>query len=67
MVDIIHKANIRPGYQSDHSVTEIEIVVNNFKCGKGKWKFNNSLLKEKELLSMQYRMKFLNMPSQYTI
>ena len=50
MIDILHKANIRPHYRSDHSVTEIEIVMNNFKCGKEIWKFNNSLLKQKEYL-----------------
>ena len=52
MIDIIHKANIRPGYRSDHSVTEIEIVLNRFKRGRGIWKFNNSLLKQKEYLNL---------------
>ena len=80
MIDIIHKTNIRPGYRSDHSVTEIEIVLNNFKCGKGIWKFNNSLLKQKEYLNLinnaiqdeifkyaipVYNINFLNNPANY--
>ena len=80
MIDIIHKANIRPGYRSDHSVTEIEIVLNRFKRGKGIWKFNNSLLKQKEYLNLinnaiqdeifkyaipVYNINFLNNPANY--
>ena len=52
MTDIMHKANIRQGYQSDHLATEIEIVMNNFKCDKGGWKFNNGLLKQKKFLNL---------------
>ena len=40
-----HMINIIPDYRSDHSVTEIEIVMNNFKCGKGIWKFNEVISK----------------------
>ena len=80
MIDIIHKANIRPSYRSDHSVTEIEIVLNRFKRGKGIWKFNNSLLKQKEYLNLinnaiqdeifkyaipVYNINFLNNPANY--
>ena len=32
------------GYKSDHSAITIELKLNNFKKGKGFWKFNNSLL-----------------------
>ena len=80
MIDIIHKTNIRPGYRSDYSVTEIEILLNNFKCGKGIWKFNNSLLKQKEYLNLinntiqdeifkyaipVYNINFFNNPANY--
>ena len=80
MVDVIHEANIRPGYRSDHSATETEKVMNNFKCGKGIWKFNNSLLKQKEYLNLinsaiqdkifkyaipVYNMNFLSNPANY--
>ena len=54
--------------------------MNNFKCGKGIWKFNNSLLKQKEYLNLinnaiqdkifiyaipVYNMNFLSNPANY--
>ena len=30
MVDIINKCNINPSYQSDHSIIELQICLNNF-------------------------------------
>ena len=34
--------------RSDHSVVVLPILFNNFRKGKGVWKFNNSLLKDRE-------------------
>ena len=50
MIDIIKNCNIKPGYRSDHSIIELNIVLCKFKQGKGVWKFNCSLLKNKEYL-----------------
>ena len=49
-MDIIKNCNIKPGYRSDHSITELNIVLCKFKQGKRVWKFNCSLLKNKEFL-----------------
>lgn len=39
---------IKPGYRSDHSIVVVELKFNSFKRGCGLWKFNNSLLSDKE-------------------
>ena len=40
------------GYRSDHSVVGIELNTKNSECGKGFWKFNSALLKEKEYVTL---------------
>ena len=52
MSNIIKSCNIKAGYRSDHSIIELEIILNKFIRGKGLWKFNNSLLKDKEYLTL---------------
>jgi hypothetical protein len=45
------KAEIQPGFNSDHSLVSIEINNhNNSQKGKGYWKFNNSLLEDADYL-----------------
>ncbi|MCG7878665.1 MAG: reverse transcriptase domain-containing protein [Candidatus Thiodiazotropha endolucinida] len=39
--------NIIPSYRSDHSSVVLSLEINEFKNGKGLWKFNTSLLKDK--------------------
>lgn len=39
---------IKPGYRSDHSLVEINILITRNNKGRGFWKFNNSLLKDNE-------------------
>ena len=56
MMDIIEKCSIQPGYHSDHSIVEMQIALNNFKQGKGLWKFNNSLLQNNEYLNLVNRL-----------
>ena len=41
-----------PSYRSDHSIIEMNINLSEFKHGKGYWKFNNSLLKNKNYLQL---------------
>ena len=43
----IKNAKIEAGILSDHSIISIEIDFRNFTRGRGYWKFNNSLLKDK--------------------
>ena len=52
IVDIIHKCEVKPSYRSDHSIIELDIILNHFKTGKGVWKLNNSLLKNSEYLNL---------------
>ena len=42
--------SIVPGYRTDHSGIVVELNFNNIEKGKGYWKFNNSLLKEKNYI-----------------
>ena len=48
--DHIDKCNIKPGYRSDHSFIELIITLCKFERGRGLWKLNCSLLKDKEYL-----------------
>ena len=43
----VKKAQINPGYRTDHSLVTISIRKNEFKRDRPFWKFNNSLLKDK--------------------
>ena len=48
--DLVSNCPIRASYRSDHSILELNITVCSFRQGKGVWKFNNSLLKDKDYL-----------------
>ena len=57
-------STIEPGYRSDHSIITLELVFNEFKRGKGLWKFNNSLLYETEYIDL-VKNKILEIKTQY--
>lgn len=42
----IQSLDILPSYRSDHSTVVLTFQINEFKRGRGVWKFNNSLLKD---------------------
>ena len=44
----IQTSSIEAGYRTDHSYPIIKLKLNEFRKGKGLWKFNNSLLQETE-------------------
>ena len=52
MTDAVNSVDIIPGYRSDHSILEMQLNIDNFTRGCGIWKFNNSLLKNKDYLDM---------------
>ena len=52
LVDLIDTAKIKPGYKSDHSIIEINIILNHFVRGRGVWKLNCDLLKDIEYVNM---------------
>ena len=47
LMNFLNKSDIDIGYRSDHAMVHFDIVFTNFEKGKGFWKFNNSLLKDK--------------------
>lgn len=51
LLSIIDNVHILPGYRTDHSIIELDITINDFKKGKGFWRFNNSLLKNKDFVT----------------
>ena len=48
--DWINFCSIKPGYRSDHSIIQLDILMCKFVKGRGLWKFNCSLLKNKDYL-----------------
>ena len=44
--------DIKTSYRTDHSLISLSIRFTNFTRGPGVWKFNTSLLKDKEYLSL---------------
>ena len=50
LTDLIDKCNVKPGYRSDHSFIELLLIFFKFQRCRGLWKFNCSLLKDKECL-----------------
>ena len=50
LLALVDKTDIKPGYRTDHSIIELELTFSEFDKGKGFWKFNNNLLRDKEYL-----------------
>ena len=49
MLELIHKCDIRPGYRSDHSIVELQLIFFKFERGKGTWKLNFHCLSNKNI------------------
>ena len=47
LMSYVDDANIIPGYRTDHSGIDITLCLSAHSRGKGYWKFNNSLLRNK--------------------
>ena len=45
LTDTISKADIIPGYRSDHSIIELNLTTRKFTRWRGLWKLNTTLLK----------------------
>ena len=64
LLDITGSCKINQGYRSDHSIIEINLVINHFHRGPGIWKFNCALLKNPEYINiinkaiMEFRLKY---------
>ena len=48
----VQSHNILPSYRSDHSTVILSFQINDFKRGSGLWKFNNSLLRDREYINI---------------
>ena len=57
---------ILPSYRSDHSTIVITFQINDFTRGRGLWKFNNSLLKDKDYVK-EVKNCIQNLKQQYMI
>lgn len=51
LLNFVHNTSIKIGYRADHSIILIDIVFSKFEKGKGFWKFNISLQKDKEYIN----------------
>ena len=66
--NIIENIEIKPGYRSDHSAVVLELKFNEFKRGKGLWKFNNTLLNDRDYMTKvkniieEVRVQYLDCP-----
>ena len=49
-VQFVQESGIVPGYRTDHSGVYIKVKLQDNERGKGYWKFNNSLLKDKDYI-----------------
>jgi hypothetical protein len=61
---LIENYDIKPGYRTDHSIAVIEIKFNPFTKGSGLWKFNNTLLTDKDYVT-KVKEIILYVSSQY--
>jgi hypothetical protein len=64
MLTNLKNCTIDPSYRSDHSMIILSFVFNPFNKGKGLWKFNNSLLYEKDYRKI-VRENIIDLKKQY--
>ena len=50
LLDLVNRRQKKSGYRSDHSILELVLTFCNYQQGRGLWKFNCSLLKNKDYL-----------------
>lgn len=61
---LVENCSIKPGYRSDHSIVLLELKFNPFTKGCGLWKFNNTLLSDKEYV-VKVKETIQSVSSQY--
>ena len=52
LMDLISDSTIKPGYKTDHSIIYLKNLLNSFTRGRGTWKLNTSLLKDKNYVEL---------------
>ena len=48
--NVVENISIKAGYRSDHSAVSLDLKLSKFSRGPGLWKFNNSLLHDKDYI-----------------
>ena len=56
----VKTSDIDFGYRSDHSFPKLVLKFNEFKHGKGLWKFNNALLNDPEFLNIINHINYIS-------
>ena len=51
-LSIVPEAKIYANYKSDHNMISLDLKLNDNQKGKGSWKFNNNLLKNKDFVKI---------------
>ena len=64
LVTVVENSNIRHGYRSDHSLIDLFLKFGDHEKGRGFWSFNNSLLKDTELIEL-VKTEIRNTKEQY--
>ena len=59
----VHDTNIIPGYRSDHSGIYLKIKLHENERGREYWKFNNTLLKDKDCVKVQMTKFYISVSS----
>jgi hypothetical protein len=62
----VNECNIDPSYRTDHSIIFLSLRFQDFHKGKGLWKFNNSLLYDKEFVA-KVKSTVSNVKLQYSL
>ena len=52
LLNLIECSKIEPGYRTDHSAIVLKLRLSNFKRGPGLWRFNTSLLEDKDYVDL---------------
>ena len=62
--NLVENCTIKPGYRSDHSIVLLELKFNPFKRGRDLWKYNHTLLTDKECV-LKAKETIQSISSQY--
>ena len=66
LFNCVNECNIDPSYRTDHSIIFLSLRFQDFHIGKGLWKFNNSLLYDKEFVA-KVKSTIYNVKLQYSL
>ena len=62
---IVESMDIRPGLKSDHQMVTLVITLENFVRGPGFWKFNTSLLKDRDFIEKMNNLIEIELAQEY--